>query len=541
MLTRSRPARVAVSSAAIAFAVAASLATGQTFTAVERDDLAYGLNRNAAAETTHLVRGYPVGARATNEWGVNFVQSVQFDNVDGFRGNPNGNLLGVNFGTTTAGGSIFSMQTKAGSGANPGNSTLIFDFATYNAANPSNPLTISRLGGLSVSPNNTRVALAGNDGGNVYVFDYAPGDGTGTGNLLTNGQQFSGVVASGSTQGTAWLDNNTLLLTDNTGALKRLDVSTGSVSTIATLPTTVTTSFFSSVVYDPTISPNAYVSLAGLNAGVTVNQMYVVNPASGAIVRSLDYSTSMNTARELAFNSRGDLLVGVFGNTSSVPLGGSVEIITNAADAAGMTDNVSTEYYIQATGLSAQFSGLDVAADQLDYVTPGVTVDVRKRTHLQRYFTPTAPLDDLRQRIRTGFNNGAWNGAGGILSTDAAANAGHGLGYADAATLLPPVVTTGPSFVVRYTLLGDANLNGTVNIGDFSVLASNFNQPGLWTAGDFNYDGQVNIGDFSLLASNFNRSVSPATGARGAAVPEPTAAAGALIAIAALAARRGKR
>jgi hypothetical protein len=76
--------------------------------------------------------------------------------------------------------------------------------------------------------------------------------------------------------------------------------------------------------------------------------------------------------------------------------------------------------------------------------------------------------------------------------------------------------------LVRYTRLGDANLSGTTDIGDFSILAANFNTAGKWSRGDFNYDGMVDIGDFSILAANFNQSA-PASLPRGAAVPEPAA------------------
>jgi plastocyanin len=65
---------------------------------------------------------------------------------------------------------------------------------------------------------------------------------------------------------------------------------------------------------------------------------------------------------------------------------------------------------------------------------------------------------------------------------------------------------------------GDANGDNVVNIGDFSVLASNFNQvEQTYTDGDFNLDGQVAIGDFAILAANFNQSIS----SRPNAVPEP--------------------
>lgn len=55
-----------------------------------------------------------------------------------------------------------------------------------------------------------------------------------------------------------------------------------------------------------------------------------------------------------------------------------------------------------------------------------------------------------------------------------------------------------------FVLAGDANRDRVVNIADFSILASRFNQPGTFSQGDFNYSGTVEIGDFSILAARFN-------------------------------------
>lgn len=76
----------------------------------------------------------------------------------------------------------------------------------------------------------------------------------------------------------------------------------------------------------------------------------------------------------------------------------------------------------------------------------------------------------------------------------------------------------------RPYLTADANLDGVVNIADFSALAAHFNQTGMrWVNGDFNLDRTVGIGDFALLAANFNRTLhdgGPVN--RPATVPEPT-------------------
>lgn len=85
------------------------------------------------------------------------------------------------------------------------------------------------------------------------------------------------------------------------------------------------------------------------------------------------------------------------------------------------------------------------------------------------------------------------------------------------------------SVLVTAALPGDANLDGSVNIGDFALLAAGFNKPGTWSSGNFNGDATADIGDFSLLATNFNTSIPggvPAFalsggGDRASAVPEP--------------------
>jgi hypothetical protein len=55
-------------------------------------------------------------------------------------------------------------------------------------------------------------------------------------------------------------------------------------------------------------------------------------------------------------------------------------------------------------------------------------------------------------------------------------------------------------------LSASANLEGTVNGSDFSILAANFGK-GLtnWDEGNFLYGSSVNGSDFSALAANFGQ------------------------------------
>lgn len=63
----------------------------------------------------------------------------------------------------------------------------------------------------------------------------------------------------------------------------------------------------------------------------------------------------------------------------------------------------------------------------------------------------------------------------------------------------------------RVAVGGDANLDGSVNLSDFNILAAHFGTSGRdWFGADFNRDGLVNLGDFNILAANFGFSMAPA-------------------------------
>ncbi|MGA2442811.1 MAG: PEP-CTERM sorting domain-containing protein, partial [Tepidisphaeraceae bacterium] len=104
----------------------------------------------------------------------------------------------------------------------------------------------------------------------------------------------------------------------------------------------------------------------------------------------------------------------------------------------------------------------------------------------------------------------------------------YGLGYADGADGIVTGLSSG-QIEVKYTLLGDANLDSLVNAADFTILAANFNQPVTgWDQGDFNYDGLVNAADFTGLAANFNQGVSGAATAGDVVALDAFAAANAI-------------
>jgi len=75
---------------------------------------------------------------------------------------------------------------------------------------------------------------------------------------------------------------------------------------------------------------------------------------------------------------------------------------------------------------------------------------------------------------------------------------------------------------------GDANFDGLVNGGDYTIWADNYGLPGAdWDRGDFNGDAEVDGGDYTIWADNYD------SGAGSRPVPEPATlallAAGALV------------
>jgi hypothetical protein len=111
--------------------------------------------------------------------------------------------------------------------------------------------------------------------------------------------------------------------------------------------------------------------------------------------------------------------------------------------------------------------------------------------------------------VAQGRNGGNWGGAG-ITSSVSASEVGYtAVGIARAGTV--PGNTADPdSILLRYTYAGDANLDGRINILDYTqidqALAANLNG---WINGDFNYDGKINIEDYVIIDSNLSAQGDP--------------------------------
>jgi hypothetical protein len=133
--------------------------------------------------------------------------------------------------------------------------------------------------------------------------------------------------------------------------------------------------------------------------------------------------------------------------------------------------------------------------------------------------------DDLRGWLISGRGGTGlgklWNGSTGIVSGTAytknstTANS-RSIGYAVNSSLPSPYTTflgqtvDGSSFVIRYTVTADFNLDGTVWTGDSAILGAYYNpnsENAHWGHGDADYDGYVENDDSALLGAFWGNSL----------------------------------
>ena len=197
------------------------------------------------------------------------------------------------------------------------------------------------------------------------------------------------------------------------------------------------------------------------------------------------------------------------------------------------------------SGNSASVLAVDTAS--------GSSVDLANDAMAVNYNGAT-PDTTIRAALISGRASGSWSGPGINSSVSAADSTGAhptALGYAEASAVgitstffgQPADSTT---VLIRYTYLGDTNLDGKVNALDFNALASNFgNASGTeWDQADFNYDGVTDTSDFMMLANNFGLTLAapaqlPAP-VLGSLVPEPASLAMLALAPVLIRRRRGR-
>jgi hypothetical protein len=216
--------------------------------------------------------------------------------------------------------------------------------------------------------------------------------------------------------------------------------------------------------------------------------------------------------------------VTVSNSSGNYSITGSGKIIDTGSFTKSGTDNLTLGTGLTAAGFSIDQGNVIIAANTTQGVAIPLLVSSNvnlssltiksnayldiTNNHIIIDYTSSDPIATIYGYLKSGFNSGGWNGTTGIISSTAQTLTNglrYGIGWADGADKVVPGLLSG-EIELKYTLLGDANLDGTVNGSDFSILAANF---GLgvtnWDQGNFLYGSSVNGSDFSALAANFGQ------------------------------------
>ncbi len=308
-------------------------------------------------------------------------------------------------------------------------------------------------------------------------------------------------------------------------------------------------------------SPNSFAITAGTGGDLTLD-----NSGAGATVTIKQGSHSVWAPVSLADNATIDVtgsfaLTGGLNNSSGKSITktgtgiltisgtqshGSGAVLNANAGVMNLNSNANGNLSLNANstvnlGSAQNLAALNIAAGQTVTVNPAGTntlrtaslndsgkIDLNDNSAILDY-SGASPIETIRQLIQTGYNNGSWDGDG-ITSTAArlasSAATKTSLAYAEAfelgTTIFDGQSVDSTTVLVKYTLAGDADLNGIVNASDLKLLTAHLGQSGDWYDGDFDYNNIVNQADYNLLAANLGQSNG---GGGPAAVPLPAPAA----------------
>jgi autotransporter-associated beta strand protein len=278
-------------------------------------------------------------------------------------------------------------------------------------------------------------------------------------------------------------------------------------------------------------------------SNVTFND--VNNSANNANAYNVTLSTLVTPTSVTVNNSLGNYTIsgtGTIGGTGALSKSGSSSLTLSMTGTYTGGTNVTAGTLIEAasaavphaSAVSISGSGVMRLADNITAGSPfnagsvvlsslsltgNGTLDIGNNHIIIDYTTGHDPISSIQQWIKNGFANNDVAGAGpeiissDIATDDSSSGLSYGIGYADGADGLIAGLPSG-EIEIMYTLLGDANLDGTVNAEDYTPFSHNIGQSGMsWDDGDFNYDGTVNSEDYTPFSHNIGQSASLAAAA----------------------------
>jgi fibronectin-binding autotransporter adhesin len=257
-----------------------------------------------------------------------------------------------------------------------------------------------------------------------------------------------------------------------------------------------------------TVSTNSSTGYTFSGAGGIAGAGGLTKLGSGLL--TISTSNSFTGGTNISAGTVAFTVPGAFPTFTSLTIGsGAFGVAVNHST--GLTGSSKNNLFVSSlslTGSTGAWTG------QLDLGNNDMIVKVGASTSLAT----------INNQVAQGYNNGNWNGPGGIVSSAAANDTTHltalgvilnddgtGSGHAIYSTFDGAPTGEG-DVLVKYTFYGDANLNGAVDGSDYSRIDNaylnnlNSSNPQLtgWFNGDFNYDGVINGSDYTLIDNAFN-------------------------------------
>jgi hypothetical protein len=209
--------------------------------------------------------------------------------------------------------------------------------------------------------------------------------------------------------------------------------------------------------------------------------------------------------------------------TGAGPIKNFGSVYFNAASISGtITGNGNLNIGNQSLPTQLQFAPLGGVSQQASLtLSTGSLLDITNNSINLNYGSlANDPIATIKTELANGYAGGAWTGTSSAINSSTAAAAigtlpvlsiGYSDGNVDNGTgNSSSTSAVANQVVVKFTLAGDANLDGIVNFNDLDALGRHLNTTGNdWANGNFNYDpnGVVNFNDLDIIGQNLNKAL----------------------------------
>ncbi len=192
-----------------------------------------------------------------------------------------------------------------------------------------------------------------------------------------------------------------------------------------------------------------------------------------------------------------------------------------AADVTSLgTSRTLTNYHLLVIGAPG------ATAAPLYYVDSTSTLDLADNDMAILYGTGISPLGTVNTELLAAYDGGAWDKPGLTSSVAAKMKGVTALGFGEASALgvttFDGLTLGGNAVLVKYTLAGDTNLDGSVDGSDYNTVLANFDTSATWTSGSLDYSGSVGGTDYQFVLSEYDENLAAVLG--GGASPAKVAA-----------------